>query len=401
MYCGQLFEANDNKYLCDLHQPTATLDVIFDYKKIKQSISRDTLEKRPFHQGISRYRELLPIKELSYDCLDQLNACHIGSTPLIKIFNDNKQQHTVFVKDDTVQPSGSLKDRASIIAILKAKEQNKKIVVVASTGNAAASLSCLSARMGMQSVVYIPKNAPKAKIIQNKIFGSKIKLINGSYNDALYQCINDLDHNDWYNRCTGINPYMTEGKKTVAYEIAEQLNWQVPDYVFVSVGDGSIISGVYKGFYDLFQLSWINCMPKIIGIQAKGSSYLYTAFTNKKNIHDKEAINAQTCADSISSNLPLDRHKAYRAVSNSCGQFVQVNDEQILDSIVEISRQTGIFNEPASAASFAGYKKIKFQIKPKSRIVIIATGSGLKDLENANNALNVLESKNTNLIGVM
>ena len=137
MYCEEIFEHSGIKKTCDRHQPTATLDVIFDYKKMKQAISKKTLEKRPFHHGISRYREFLPINELSHDDLHKLNSCHIGSTPLIKIFNDNKNRHSVFVKDETVQPSGSLKDRASIIAILKAKEENKKTVVVASTGNAA------------------------------------------------------------------------------------------------------------------------------------------------------------------------------------------------------------------------------------------------------------------------
>ena len=187
-----------------------------------------------------------------------------------------------------------MKDRASYISVARAKQEGKQTIAVASTGNAAASLACLCAGEGMESVVYVPKNAPLEKIIQSQIYGARIVLYDGSYDDAYDVCLLDSAANGWYNRCTGYNPYMTEGKKTVAYEIAEQLGWNVPDRVFVSVGDGSIIGALYKGFYDLLQLGWTKKIPKLMGVQAQGSAYFYDAVQNNEDVVLKHKIKSQT-----------------------------------------------------------------------------------------------------------
>ena len=182
---------------------------------------------------------------------------------------------------------------------------------------------------------------------------------------------------------------MTEGKKTAAYEICEQLSWKAPDRVFVSVGDGCIIGGLHKGFKDLFTLGWIDKTPKLMGVQAVGSSYLYTAWKNDEDIHTKPPIQAQTVADSISSELPRDRIKAMAAVKETGGAFVCVEDQDILSAIPDMARSTGVFAEPAGAAAYAGLQKALEQnlVSKDESIVVLNTGNGLKDIAGAMQAV--------------
>ena len=163
----------------------------------------------------------------------------------------------LYIKDDSFNPSLSLKDRASAVALLKAKELGFQTVSTASTGNAAASLSCLGAHLGMPAIIFVPDSIPKAKLLQLRIFRASIILIQGNYDNAFDICREVSSVKEWYNRSTGINPYNLEGKKTVAFEICEQLDFDLPDLVFVPVGDGCIISGVWKGFNDFYQIGLI------------------------------------------------------------------------------------------------------------------------------------------------
>jgi threonine synthase len=216
---------------------------------------------------------------------------------------------TVWVKDDGLEPTGSFKDRASAIAVVKALEKGARIITTASTGNAAAALSGLCASVGQMNVIFVPETAPQAKIAQLLVFGSRVILVKGSYDDAFELCLKAAKTYGWYNRNSGYNPYMTEGKKTAAYEICEQLEWEAPDRIFVSVGDGCIIGGLHKGLKDLLALGWIDKMPKLMGVQAAGSSYLYTAWKNGEDILTKPPIIAQTVADSISSRFAQRPHQ--------------------------------------------------------------------------------------------
>ena len=301
----------------------------------------------------------------------------------------------VWVKDDGRQPTASFKDRASAIAIVKAWEANAEVITTASTGNAAAALSGLAASVGATTVIFVPASAPQAKIAQLLTFGSTVMLVEGSYDDAFELCLQAADAFGWYNRNTGFNPYMSEGKKTVSYEICEQLHWSAPDVVFVSVGDGCIIGGVYKGFYDLLQLGWIDHMPRIIGVQAEGSNYLAEAWKKGEDVLTKPPIQAHTVADSISAGLPRDRIKAMRAVRESRGAFVTVSDEEILLAIPELAQSTGVFAEPAGAAAYAGLRKAVALglVSTEERIVVINTGSGLKDVASAMRAADLVGSK--------
>jgi threonine synthase len=219
-----------------------------------------------------------------------------------------------------------------------------------------------------------------------------VMLVEGSYDDAFELCLQAAQTYGWYNRNTGYNPYMTEGKKTVSFEICEQLGWQAPDRIFVSVGDGCIIGGVYKGLKDLLALGWINHMPKLMGIQAEGSAYLYQAWANKEDVVTKPPIQAQTVADSISAGLPRDRIKAMAAVIETGGAFLTVSDTEILAAIPALARGCGVFAEPAGAAAYAGLLKAMNQglIARDEQIVVINTGNGLKDVPSALKAVGLV-----------
>jgi threonine synthase len=294
----------------------------------------------------------------------------------------------VWVKDEGRQPTASLKDRASAMAVAKATEAGARVVTTSSTGNAAAALSGICASVGMANVIFVPASAPPAKITQLLAYGSTVLLVDGVYDDAVALCMHAAAARGWYNRTTGFNPYMSEGKKTVSYEIAEDLGWEAPDAVFVSVGDGCIIGGVYKGFADLAALGWIDRMPRIYGVQAEGSNYLAEAWARGEDVLTKPPISASTVADSISAGLPRDRIKAIRAVEATEGAYVTVSDRQILAAIPSMARGSGVFGEPAGAAAYAGLVEAAALglVGGGDRVVVINTGSGLKDVAAARTA---------------
>ncbi|HTP11377.1 MAG TPA: threonine synthase, partial [Anaerolineae bacterium] len=288
-------------------------------------------------------------------------------------------------KDDGRLPTASFKDRASAIAVVKGRERKADIITTASTGNAAAALSGLCASVGQRNVIFVPQSAPPAKIAQLLVFGSTVMLVRGTYDDAFELCLQASKEFGWYNRNTGYNPYMSEGKKTATLEICEQLGWDAPDRIFVSVGDGCIIGGLHKGLKDLMALGWINKMPKLMGVQAAGSAALYEAWRTNMSAMDMQPIDAQTIADSISAGLPRDRIKALAAVRETDGAYIKVSDEEILAAIPVLGRSAGVFAEPAGAASYAGLVKAVADglVNPNERIVVLVTGNGLKDVASA------------------
>jgi threonine synthase len=293
-------------------------------------------------------------------------------------------QH-VWVKDDGRQPTASFKDRASAIAVAKTRELGYQVVTTASTGNAAAALAGLCAAVDQPNVIFVPQTAPQAKIAQLLVYGATVLLVDGTYDEAFELCLQAAPAFGWYNRNTAYNPYMSEGKKTVAYEVCEQLHWQAPDVVLVPVGDGCIIGGVHKGFRDLLELGWIEHMPRIIGVQAAGSAPLVDAWEQGLEGWDMQPVAAQSVADSIVAGLPRDRIKALRAVRQSNGAFVRVSDEEIIAAIPVLGQACGVFAEPAAAAAYAGLvRAVELDwVDPKDRIVVLSTGSGLKDVATA------------------
>jgi threonine synthase len=381
MVCGKRYGVDDVDYVCADHGADGILDVVYDYDRIRDGFPRDHLAA-DFDRTMWRYRPLMPIE--AHAPVPRLS---VGWTPMWQVSEagDPYGLHDLWIKDEGRNPTASLKDRASAMAIVKAREAGAAAVTTASTGNAAAALAGLAAAEGMPAVIFVPKTAPEAKIAQLLAYGAKVFLVDGTYDQAFDLCIEAADRFGWYNRNTGFNPYMSEGKKTAAYEIAEQLNWQAPDAVIVSVGDGCIIGGVFKGFRDLLALGWIDKMPRLIGVQAAGANFLADAWERGEDVLTKPPMEAASVADSIVAGLPRDRLKAMRAVKFTEGGFVEVSDDEILAAIPRLARTTGVFAEPAAAAAYAGLVGAAAEdlIQRKDRVVILSTGSGLKDVRGA------------------
>ncbi|MCX8116587.1 MAG: threonine synthase [Desulfobacterota bacterium] len=380
LLCGKEYKPEEVLYVCPDHGTEGILDVQYDYESIGRAISRSALQGEG--HNLWRYRPLLPVA-----ISQPVPPLQVGWTPLYfapRLANPLGLHH-LWVKDETRQPTGSLKDRASAIALLKAEEIGASVITTASTGNAAAALSGLCASVGRANVIFVPESAPEAKVAQLMAYGSTVFLVEGTYDEAFDLCLKAAQAYGWYIRSTGFNPYMTEGKKTAAYEICEQLHWDPPDVIFVPVGDGCILGGIHKGLKDLIALGWITRMPRLIGVQAAGSAALYHAWKRGIDPARIEPIKAQTIADSLSAGLPRDRIKAMKAVQETGGAFVRVTDEEILKSISILAQGCGVFAEPAGAASYAGLVEALRTglIRSDERIVLLVTGSGLKDIASA------------------
>ncbi len=370
--CGAEYQVGEAMYVCPKHGNDGILDVVYDYGRVKRPIDREW--------SMWRYLSLLPVEpEVVERVVRGTILESVGWTPLVRARLGLKN---LWVKDDGREPTASFKDRASAIAVIKAHELHYETITTASTGNAAAALSGLCAAVSQANVIFVPRSAPEAKIAQLMVFGSKVEFVDGSYDDAFELCLESAREHGWYNRNTGYNPYMSEGKKTAAFEICEQLEWRAPDCIFIPVGDGCIIGGIHKGLCDLLALSWIERMPRLIGVQAEGSAALADAWERGLDAMDMRPIKACTIADSICTGMPRDRIKALRAVRESGGAFLRVSDEEILAAIPALARGCGVFAEPAAAAAYAGLIKAVDGgiVRENERIVVLATGSGLKDV---------------------
>jgi threonine synthase len=306
----------------------------------------------------------------------------------------------LWLKDESRNPTASFKDRASAIVVTRAQEIGAEVVVTASTGNAGAALAGMSAAVGQKAIIFAPKSAPQAKVAQLLIFGAKVILVDGTYDDAFDLTIKCAEEFGWYCRNTGYNPFTAEGKKTAAFEIWEW--WQdahrelhtgigddidhKPLTIFVSVGDGNIISGIHKGFKDLQKLGWMARMPRIVGVQAEGSAAIANAF--HENTEEIKPVSAKTLADSISVDLPRDGVRAVRASKETDGTYIKVTDDEILRAIAELGR-VGIFAEPAGATAYAGLVKGAGLgvVGGEDPVLVLNTGSGLKDVRAAMQAV--------------
>ncbi len=372
--CGAGYDPKEVTYTCPACGHLGVLEVHYDYDQIAQHISRATLAE-DHDPTFWRYRALLPI---SYSQNDT-PALTIGGTPLypVKRLRTFLGMEDLWLKDDSRNPSASLKDRASIIAVMRAEGRT---VACASTGNAASSLAVLAASVGLPCYIFVPHNAPRAKIVQLLMCGATVFAVQGSYDDAFDLCIQACDTFGWYNRNTGYNPYLVEGKKTVGLEIAEQLAWQVPDSILVPTGDGCIISGVYRGFEDFYRLGMIDRIPRMIAVQAEGSPAIVRALESDGVVRPYPA---QTIADGISVGLPRNGAMAVKIIRESGGFGVTVSDEEILAAEKELARLTGVFAEPSGAAGYAGLLRLlnEGKVARDERIVLLVTGSGLKSID--------------------
>ncbi len=373
--CGKEFPEAFDRYVCDVCGIEGILDIIYDYDSTDFSVEELKNNK---DYSLWRYKKLLPVKA---DC--PVPPLHTGWTPLYKpeLIQKKFGLNNIFIKDDGRNPTASLKDRASAVGVAKALENGIDTICAASTGNAASSLAGMAASAGIKTVIFVPKRAPKAKVAQLLVYGAKTVIVDDTYDRAFELSIDVSNKFGIYNRNCAYNPYLVEGKKTVAYEMWEQNDFTVPDKVIVSIGDGCITSGIYKGFYDLKMLGLTDKIPEIIAVQAEGCNPVEVAMNTGKFIPQ----DGNTIADSIAVGIPRNRLKAMRALKESNGSCISVSDDQIREALVELPRVSGVFGEPAGVTAYAGFKKLAEQgkIGKEEKVVVLITGNGLKDIDSA------------------
>ena len=315
------------------------------------------------------------------DTAEHVPTLRVGWTPLYRARGLLEMPY-LFVKDDSMNPTASLKDRATSVAIARAVQEGATAVAAASTGNAGSSLAGFAAAEGVPCYIFVPADAPRPKVAQLLVYGATVFAVDGSYDDAFELAAEAIDHFGWYNRSCAVNPYLIEGKKTVAFEICEQMDFEAPDRVFIPVGDGCITSGVAKGFEEFRRLGFIDRLPQLVGVQAEGCDPVKVAFDREAEL---EPCVACTIADSIAAGHPRNWRKATRGIRASGGSMMTVTDDEILTAVGELGRGMGVFAEPAGATAFAGLAKAvrEGEVASDETVVVLMTGSGLKDTDSA------------------
>lgn len=374
------------------------LDVVLDLEVLRTKYQPSDIASRS-ETSLWRYLPLLPVSEIPGGATP-LHAA--GGTPVFSLrrIAEGLGISQLWLKDESRNPTASFKDRASAVVVARAREIHAEVIVTASTGNAGAALAGMAAAVGQKAVVLAPRTAPPAKVAQLLVFGATVVLVDGTYDDAFDLTLKASQEFGWYCRNTGYNPFTAEGKKTAAFEIWEW--WETahkewhrqigeaadhsPLTVFVSVGDGNIISGIHKGFKDLLQLGWISRLPRLIGVQAAGSAAIASSFS--AGTEEIKPVRAKTLADSISVDLPRDGLRALRAATETGGAYVTVTDNEILRAVAELGL-SGIFAEPAGAAAYAGLLRSLADgvVHRDDPILVLNTGSGLKDTNAAMRAV--------------
>jgi threonine synthase len=354
------------------------LDVGYDLDRVRAAWQEKPLEGRARNHW--RYAELLPLEAAAVRA-----DWPVGFTPVVN--SDRLARHLgvrqIVLKDEGRNPTGSFKDRSSSVGVAHALQVGATTIACASTGNAASSLAGHAALAGLPAVIFVPETAPEPKVAQLQVFGATVFAVKSSYDEAYDLCTKACGEFGWYNRNCAINPVLVEGKKTAGLEIAEQSAGfgGVPDWVAVSVGDGCTIAGIWKGLQQMRELGVIDRLPRLLGVQAAEVDPLVYAVE-----HDElpGQIKGKTIADSIDVHVPRNWRKAIHAVQEAEGKFVTAGDEAILDAM-RLAGQHGVFAEPAAAAALAGVAgaidaKI---IGEHERVLVMITGSGLKDTRSA------------------
>jgi len=380
--CASVWPHGEVEYTCPRCGIEGILDVEYDAERIGKVFSKATLEANR-DLSLWRYRALLPVP----DDAAALPAprLQVGFTPVVDAPALAKELGlgALLVKDDGRNPTASFKDRASSVGVLRARWLGRTTITCSSTGNAASSLAGFAAEAGMKAFIFVPASAPEAKVAQLLVYGAKVFLVEGPYEDAFRVCQAGVEEFGWYNRNCAINPFLVEGKKTCGLEIGEQLAKSLPDVVTVALGDGCTTAGIWKGLVEMKTHGVIDRLPRILAVQAEGASPLARTFARGGERIDP--VDASTLADSINVGAPRNGIKALRAVRASGGAIVTAKDEAILAWIPRLARATGVFAEPTGVAALAGLEAAieKGVVRRGERVLHVATGNGLKDTRGA------------------
>ncbi|MFB6298362.1 MAG: threonine synthase [Salinirussus sp.] len=378
--CGAEYDPDQIIYTCSNHEGVrGILEVTYDYDVIHETFDAELDGTIPSQW---KYEAFLPVD----DDADPVTLDE-GGTDLFEAPTLSEELGVeTLVKDNGRNPTGCFKDRASSIAVTKARHAGREIITCASTGNAAASLSGYAARGGLDCRIFVPGSAPAGKLAQPLVYGADVLAVEGSYDEAYDLSVQVTEEYGWYNRNAAINPFQVEGKRTGGLELAEQclVRGEIPDWLVYSMGDGCTIAGAWKGFREFYELGYVDECPRMLGVQAERAPAIHEAFHEHA---DAEAV-AETLADSISVGRPRNSVKACRALEESNGTSVLVSDEEILQAEVTLGSTEGIFAEPAAAAPIAGVREALDRgiVDPGDTVVVDSTGFGLKDTKGAQKA---------------
>jgi threonine synthase len=362
--------------------PFCTLEVEFDMDRVRASLTREALSKRPITHW--RYHELLPIEPDA-----SVFSWPVGGSPVLESPRLAQWAGVAAfrLKDDSRNPTLSFKDRASSVGVLHALQGGAQRIACASTGNAASSLAGYAAMAQLPATIFISRGAPEPKVAQMLLYGADVRHVDGTYDDAYMQCNEECDAHGWYNRNCAINPYLVEGKKTCGLEIAEQTASNPPDWVAVSVGDGCSVAGIAKGLVEMHELGFLPRLPRILAVQSEGVDPVARAFdtgTLPGKAGEADAAGT-TVADSIDVPVPRNWRKAVKRVRELDGTFVRVSDDDIFEAMRACGRLAGILAEPAAAASVAGVRRAiqEKRLDDSAQVLAVITGNGLKDIRSA------------------
>ncbi|HEY7220321.1 MAG TPA: threonine synthase [Candidatus Binatia bacterium] len=373
--CDHHFRLAQLLNLCSCGSP---LLVRYDLKKASATLAQSSLRGRD--ATLWRYRELLPVQ-------DDVNVVSLGEgfTPLLeaKVLAHDLGLRDVWIKDEAQNPTGSFKDRGLCLAVSRAKELGVKKIAIPSAGNAGGSLSAYAARAGIEAHVFMPKDTPAANQIEARQYGARLTLVDGLINDCGRIIAERKAAEGWFDVSTLKEPYRVEGKKTMGYEIAEQLNWKLPDVIIYPTGGGTGLIGMWKAFAEMEEMGWIGQdRPRMVSVQASGCAPIVRAFDEGKDTAEPWQ-NAKTVASGLRVPQAVADFLMLRALRESNGTALSVSDDEMLAEIPRIGRAEGIFFCPEGAACVAALRQLTKQgwIKPNDEVVIFNTATGLKYLD--------------------
>jgi threonine synthase len=372
--CGQLYPT-EARHVCELC--FGPLEVAYDYALIARTLSRETIERGP--RTLWRYRALLPIEG------DRYVDTQAGFTPLVRADNLGQKLglKNLWLKNDTVNPTFSFKDRPVSIASSKAVEFGFSVLSCSSTGNLAGSVAAHAAKAGIRACIFIPRDLEPAKIVGASVYGPTIIAVDGSYDDVNRLCSEIGDIYNWAFVNINLRPYYSEGSKTLAFEAAEQLGWRLPDRVIVPIASASMFTKIHKGFSELQQVGLVESgTVKMVGAQAEGCAPVVQAARDGK-AEVTPVRQPSTIAKSLAIGNPADGYYALKIVQQTGGALEAVGDAEIVEGISLLARTEGIFAETAGGVTVGVLKKLAQagKIDPEECVVAYITGNGLKTVE--------------------